>query len=442
MGLKYVEIVKSIVLTLLILLSITLTFLIWTYTPHYETIDQLSTVDISIADKKKIEEIVKPYKVVFHYDNQLTGSFEEKDLSYIAKEMKKWTIVEIELADSDFEDEKLSTLLRRPNTLTLYYQGEVPLPVYEAIVEIDNQNIPEASFDRLIIDWGENDKTPVVYFVSQVNGLLYKGLLRLADSQHFQHAIVEWGQALLSYTEISLSDSHFIAVPAERFETIQSSYYEEEIEPTRFRDALFADPNAVRRSQVSAVHQEFGDDHALMSIDTESKMLSYVLPAAESDELAIPSDLLLNTIDFVNEHGGWTDEFRFAYMNPISRYVKFHLYVNGLPVFSDDPGATEIAQIWGENRNFRYIRPYYSLNVPLPEMESVQLQSGPEAAKVLIDSMKVDFSVVEELVPGYQLKYDKERKLVTLEPSWFYLIKGNWVRVSSELLGGDSIGLE
>ena len=40
MGLKYVEQIKSIVLTLLVVLSVTLTFTIWTYTPTYETIEQ------------------------------------------------------------------------------------------------------------------------------------------------------------------------------------------------------------------------------------------------------------------------------------------------------------------------------------------------------------------------------------------------------------------
>ena len=29
-----------------------------------------------------------------------------------------------------------------------------------------------------------------------------------------------------------------------------------------------------------------------------------------------------------------------------------------------------------------------------------------------------------------------------MEPSWFYLIKGNWIRFSPEQLGGELIGLE
>src|SRR5690606_9284761 len=101
-------------------------------------------------------------------------------------------------------------------TLTLYYQGEVPLPVYEAIIEIDNQNTSEASFDRLIIDWGTNENMSVIYFVSRVNGLLYRGVLHPTDRQQFQQAIVEWGKELMSYTEVDPNQPHFLAVPANR----------------------------------------------------------------------------------------------------------------------------------------------------------------------------------------------------------------------------------
>ena len=74
MGLKYIEIVKSIILLLLIAMSILFTFAIWTYTPSYETSEHLPTVDISIAKRMSIDEIIKPYKAVFNFDEKLTGT--------------------------------------------------------------------------------------------------------------------------------------------------------------------------------------------------------------------------------------------------------------------------------------------------------------------------------------------------------------------------------
>lgn len=52
MGLKYIEQVKSVVLVLLILLSFSLTFAIWTYSPVIQS-NEGTTVDIAIAEKRK-----------------------------------------------------------------------------------------------------------------------------------------------------------------------------------------------------------------------------------------------------------------------------------------------------------------------------------------------------------------------------------------------------
>ena len=62
--------------------------------------------------------------------------------------------------------------------------------------------------------------------------------------------------------------------------------------------------------------------------------------------------------------------------------------------------------------------------------------------KVLMKSDEIDGSQVDEIIPGYFMKYDTNPNLFMLEPSWFYRVKGNWIRFSPEKLGGEMIGLE
>lgn len=440
MGLKYIEPVKSIILLLLVLSSITFTFSIWTYTPRVEPIEQLQTVDISIAEKMTIEDVIKPYKIVFYDENELKGSMQADDIDYLVDRMKTWEVLNLALINSNFEAEDLEHLLQQPSNVAIYFHNAVPLPVYDTVLNIESTNIAEASFDRLIVSWKSGDPADI-YFINRGNKLLYKGRVKVGNSQSFQSSVVAWGRELGAYKRVGGANTSSIAVPVEPFEAIQNTYIVDEISPTRFRDALFSDPNAVRRSQVGQ-HEEFGDDHALMSVDRDKKMLNYVIPAAESGEPAIPSELLLNTIDYVNEHGGWTDEYRFTYMNPLSRYVKFQLFVHGLPVFGESPGATEIIQIWGEDRIFRYMRPFYTLDTLFPEQEVKLLPSGVDVVEKLRLSPKIDFDLVEEMIPGYYMRHNSERHYITLEPSWFYLIKDSWVRFSPEQLGGGQVGLE
>ncbi len=50
---KYIEPVKSAVLFLLVMLSVVLTFIIWTYTPDYKFIEQTEGKEILIDAQKK-----------------------------------------------------------------------------------------------------------------------------------------------------------------------------------------------------------------------------------------------------------------------------------------------------------------------------------------------------------------------------------------------------
>ncbi|MEK5040647.1 YycH family regulatory protein [Sporosarcina sp. FSL K6-3457] len=443
MGLKYIETVKSVVLLLLVTLSIVFTFSIWTYTPLYETTEDLPTVDISIAKSVEIAEIIKPYKIIFNYKEQLTGTLNPTDIDYVMNELKRWRISELTLMDNNFDEEKLDELMRKPNQFTLYFHGEVPLPVYSTVLNIEGvkMDVPETSFDRLVVDWNPAGVSMKINFVSRANHVLYSAKVKVDDNQSFHRSILTWGRGLGQYADVNSDNSPFIAVSAEPVETIRNMYSQREISPSRFRDALFSDPNAVRRSQSGLNKEEYQDDHALMNIDTEKKMLKYVVPAAESQEPAIPSELLSNTLDFVNEHGGWTDEFRYTSMNPKSRYVKFQLFLHGLPVYGDIT-PTEMLQVWGNNRIFSYTRPYYTLDLPFPETDIELLQPGVEIAEMLKNSEALDFNEVDELTLGYFMRHDIERRLFIMEPSWFYLTKGKWIRVSPELLGGGVIGLE
>lgn len=444
MGLKYIETVKSIVLIFLVILSITFTFSIWTFTPRLETKEQPLTVDISIAEKKGIGEIVKPYKLLFNFEDGLKGTNDVAEIDHIANEMKSWTFSELSLEDTNFGADKLDAILRKHNQFTLFFHGEIPLRVYDDILNFGDSNIPEASFDRLIVVWNPSGIALDVHFISKTNGVHYSAKAKVGDYQSLHRNVLNSGRAYAEYAEIDSGKTPFIAVPKEPVTTIRNTYYQEETLISRFRDALFSDPNAVRRSQVGSNSDQFQDDYALMTVDTAAKKLKFVYPVAESNEHAIPSELLLKTIEFVNEHGGWTDEYRYSYMNPLSRTVKFQLYVHGLPVYSETNKTwTEMTQIWGDNRIFRYNRPYYTLDLTLPlEKEEIPLPSGIEVAEMLKKSDTVDFGTVEEIAPGYFMKHDTLRNLLILEPSWFYLIKGYWIRYSPEQLGGGLIGLE
>ena len=129
MGVKYIEQVKSIVLLLLILLSFTLTFSIWTYSPVIQTNDA-AIVDISIAEKKNLEDIIKPYRMIISQENTLKGSFASRPIDFVFNKMKTWEIQTVELVSNKVHTDQINDFIKAPNRASFFFAADVPIEIF------------------------------------------------------------------------------------------------------------------------------------------------------------------------------------------------------------------------------------------------------------------------------------------------------------------------
>ena len=441
MGLKYIEHIKSMFLTLLVILSATLTFTIWTYTPNYETIQPTPVVNISIAEQKRVDDVIKPYKMVASLENKMTGTIAPMDLDRVVNVMKNWEISDLTLVNHDQSIEDLNGLIKKPNRFTLFFPDDVPFPVYDNILPFSITNIPESGFDRLIVDWSRSDNEHLkLYFASTKTQTLYTASARKIDNELFNEKVVSPAAEFGEYKEIERKGRLSLFVTAQNVESIRYTYYLKEIDTHRFRDALFTDPSLVRQSPVGSNLEEYSDDSSLMNVNLLDRTLNFVNPSAETYVPAVPSKLIFDSLDYVNEHGGWTDDFRYSGMNATNQQIDYQMYLLGYPVFSDVTSTT-ISAYWGDPGIYRYMRPYYTLDLSFDSVIST-LPSGNQVAIILNTVKEIDFKNVEEIVTGYYLTRDNEQNLLMLEPSWFYLANNQWIRISPEVLGGGKFGLE
>jgi regulatory protein YycH of two-component signal transduction system YycFG len=443
MGMKYVEHVKSALLLLLVGLSVILTFSIWTYTPPFDTIQQAPAVDISIAESKRLDDVVKPYKILLSFDNRLTGTSSSFEMDRVMGIMKEWELREFSLVKNNLSPVEINEYSRAENRYTLFYPTDIPFPVFDNILPFSNTNLPQAGFDRMIVDSGRTQAEDLtIYFVSTSTKQLYTAKASKVGNQQFENKILKPAVEFFDYAEIQRNEQLSLYVSSEELEFIRYTYILEKIPPNRFRDALFDNPNKVRRSSIGAYNDEYSDDTALMNVDLLDHTLKYSYPAAETSVTGIPSELVFDSLDFVNEHKGWTDDFRFVGLDAIDQKVEYQLFLLGYPVFSD-MSSTLITTNWGNNHVYQYLRPYYTLDLSLPsETEVSILPSGIHAVEMLQQVKNLNFSSVKELNMGYYLTRDDEKSLLNLEPSWFYLSDGVWNRLSPDTLGGGEYGLE
>jgi regulatory protein YycH of two-component signal transduction system YycFG len=156
------------------------------------------------------------------------------------------------------------------------------------------------------------------------------------------------------------------------------------------------------------------------------------------------NDLLKKSLAFVNEHGGWTGNFRFAGLDEANQKVTYRLHdITGFPIFNEN-GISEIVQVWGEKEIHKYFRPSFDLDVPLrTETANMTLSSGNEVLEYIRNKKGFKAEALEELIIGYRMSKDvEEPQLITLEPSWFYRYDNTWAQITPEDLGGKNRGLE
>ncbi len=444
MGLKTVELVKSILLTFLVLLSLVLTFSIWSYTPNLQIIEEKPVNQIKLGTDKVLSDVVKPYRVIFSDDEGLRGTIGSEEIDELLSTLANWKSSEVGFIQGDLSSQMINNMINDNQQVTLFYDAEVPLSIFNTLHFLIQNEVPNASFNRLIIDWSnlsaENRIT--VNFVSTNNGTIYNTDFTI-NSNHFINTIIQPSKSFGKYEEIERTNELSLYVPKDPIELLNLTYFIGEIHPDRFKDILFIEPSIVARNIESASSERYIDGMAVMTVDTNTRIINYVYPASESINEISSTKLLKDSYEFVNDHGGFTGDYRFKVMNKLQHVVEYQLYLQGLPVFSSMT-TTKISTTWGDNQIFRYRRPYYYLDANISsEKNIVQLPSGDELIESIKRSKNINLESLDEIYLGYYFSQRNENESVyNLEPSWFGIINGNWVRLTPEMLGGDEYGLE
>jgi len=439
---KYIEPVKSVVLFLLVMLSVILTFIIWTYTPDYKIIEQTEGKEILIGSQKRMEDIIRPYKAIYRFDEEFTGTASNGAMKDIMKAFQGWNILDLVPINNNLTANYVNEMIRTNNRMTIFFTGEIPYSAFSSIFQFADKEIPETTFNRMIIDWTNyGNKELQIFFISSNNKTLMRSRVSLQNTNQFIRDVIEPAKTYSTFKEIERDGFTSLYMPNDKIESTKYMYtfIEEPLES--FKNVLFPNPNIVQRSIESAMTEKYQDGKSRMTVDSNLKSLTYVYPAVESSAIIEPSKLLKDSFEFINEHGGFTADYRYVSKNTNKNQLEYQQYLQGLPVYSDQV-ISKITTVWGDNVIFRYKRPYYSLVFDIPtEKEIKELPSGVEILEKIQQLNNFVLSDIDDVVVGYYLKQDST-SIMTLEPCWFVVHNGIATKLTPELLGGVVNGLE
>lgn len=440
---KYIEQIKSFILAFLVFLSVVLTLIIWNYQPDYELIEETQVEEVPIGGPKQYQDILKPYRVLFRENDAFTGTVSNSVLNELYSNLITWQVQGIKLLNNSITDTKVNEQLSINNRVTLFFNEEIPMQSFSNVLTFADKDQLDTSFTHLIIDWSNAEQYDQLQllFLNTEQRILLQGYVNLPDSQRFLAQVIQPSQNYTSYIEVERDAMRSLYVPKDAIEATKYTYLDDEISPENFKNIVFTDPTIVQRNVENEQSDKYTDGTSLMTVDRQNRILNYVYPPAESIAPIPASKLLSESFDFVNDHGGFTADFRLSSMNIEKHNMVYQLFLQGYPVYSSNITTTQIITTWGENRLFRYRRPYYSLEGDIPNERSVQsLPSGEAVVKYLRNLEDYPFDEIDEIVMGYFLMQNPDSYI--LEPSWFVISNNARTRLTPEQIGGVMNGLE
>lgn len=439
---KRYERIQSAILVILVLVSLLLTWNLWTYQPNYETMDKSNYVaEVQLSAKQEVKKIVRPDMVLFHLNGDHYGTTDVGELEKLIQVLSHWSFYNVK---SDPEKTKnFNEWIHGNKKVEIIFPAEVPVNIYRNVLNFTERKIPAFNFDRIIINVDSSQRANgMVYFASTSSRQVYSSqissnYLTSFFQSYYKHAIQ------FPHYFAYIAGKRMIFLPVNKTDMKEYKFLPVTLDSDEFKDALFSDPSFVQKSFVPK-GEEYTNGSSKMSVNNAKNLLLYVNPTADLEYQESSEDLVKRSIDFVNGHGGWTDSYRYVGKEEADHNVTFRLYSSaGYPVFNEG-GLSEITETWGRNDINKYVRPNISLELPLnSETQNVVAPSGYAALKFLQSKRGFKPELLENLVLGYEMKRDlSQSKLITFKPMWFYRYDHKWNQMNIKDLGGTNNGLE
>ncbi|AND10789.1 two-component system activity regulator YycH [Bacillus thuringiensis] len=411
---------KTIVLINLVVISLFLTFNLWTYVPDSTSMQNAKFVQGNEGtNQTKIADVVRPTSIIVHKDKNHYGSRREADIESIYKPLEVGELHEfreISITKGDF-----LSYVHGEGKIELVFPTDIPFDAVKSMFNMKEKGTDKPKhFNRILLDPSRSkDQEIKINFVSDGDNFkIYEAKL---SGVYLKDIVNAQNQFILSakpYFDYQINDMKKLFLPDGTTELNNITYISSNLAVDTFKNALFSDPRYL--SPITEISKEtFTDGIRSMEIEDDLHMLKYKNSSVLTEKTIDNLMLLQKSFEFVSGHSGSLDSYRLDYMN--KGETVFRLHEDGYSVFNTD-GLAELRQKWGSEEVMEYERPLLSLNTKGIE-QKVTLPSGHVVIASLENNPEIKKQVIKDIGIGYKLSLDGQ--VVRLQPIWYVkLVEG------------------
>ncbi|PEX05350.1 hypothetical protein COD82_18475 [Bacillus cereus] len=405
---------KTIVLINLVVISLFLTFNLWTYVPDSTSMQNAKFVQGNEGmNQTKISDVVRPTSIIVHKDKNHYGSRREADIESIYKPLEVGELHgfrEISITKGDF-----LSYVHGEGKVELVFPTDIPFDAVKSMFNMKEKSTDKPKhFNRILLDPSRSkDQEIKINFVSDGDNFkIYEAKLSGLYLKDIVNAQNQFIVSAKPYFDYQLNDMKKLFLPDGTTELSNITYISSNLAVDTFKNTLFSDPRYL--SPITEMSKEtFTDGIRSMEIENDRHMLKYKNSSVLTEKTIDNLMLLQKSFEFVSGHSGSLDSYRLDYMN--KGETVFRLNEDGYPVFNAD-GLAELRQVWGSEEVMEYERSLLSLNTKGIE-QKVTLPSGHVVIASLENNPEIKKQLIKDIGIGYKLSLDGQ--VVRLQPIWY-----------------------
>lgn len=410
-----------IILTIAILVSLGLSWMIWTNPSRYDREhESSSTSGQSQLTSKTISDVFLPNQVV------QTGKNGQQHLLYakksnltdsIKKQVSHWQMGRVSKVTSGDEVKYLGTLNQK-NALIMNYPDSITTSIFNETFKQSINQKKVKKIDRIVIPLND----PRSIYLLKDDGLtVYKARVSEHPGLGKIKKMVSQESERVKVAEQLLNKRIIIALPEQTTFPVYSYLM------TKQSDSSFT--NALLNSDSSynvAVHKKGhvttytdGTDKR-MKIDSKNGKASYE-DFLDEDNRVADSQLLTKSFQQLSEIGVSLENIRYDSIDLGTNQVIYRTYVECFPIYNKDDYGTVMLR-YARNGKQTYNFSLYSLEVPIPNDATQDIPSTKDVLSRLDRAGKIS---------DLRIEYEwgnsrKSNTVVNLKPAYYVKYQGKW----------------